>query len=187
MVIVERVKTHILRDVLIIIFSIFLAMMLVRSGGVQRFLDSSNSIAIIGSFIGGILFTSIFSAAPATVALGQLAQDHSILLVSFFGGLGALLGDLIIYRFVKDSVSEDIEYLLKKAHAERLASIFKLKIIRWIIPFLGALVVASPLPDELGLTILGLSKMRPQNVMPITFFLNFAGILVVSLIARGLL
>ncbi|MDP2934019.1 MAG: hypothetical protein Q8N81_07910, partial [bacterium] len=102
------------------------------------------------------------------------------------GGLGALIGDLIIFRFVKDRVSEHFYYLMRVSKSERLFSIFKLKLFRWIIPFVGALIIASPLPDEIGVTMLGLSKMKNSYFILLSFLLNSAGILIIGLIAKAL-
>ena len=116
-----------------------------------------------------------------------MAQTNSILLMAFFGGLGALLGDLIIFCFVKNNLSEDFLYLIKKTKSERLMSIFRLKLFRWLIPLLGAIVVASPLPDELGLMMMGLSKMKTALLIPLSFLLNSLGILIIGLIAKAII
>src|SRR3989304_3240061 len=55
---------------------------------------------------------------------------------------------------------------------------FRLRFFRWLIAFLGALVIASPLPDELGLMMMGFSKMRTLFFIPISFLLNSLGILI---------
>jgi len=108
-------------------------------------------------------------------------------MVAIVGGLGALIGDIIIFRFVKDRVSEHFAYLIKASRSERLFSIFKLKLFHWIIPFVGALIIASPLPDEIGVTMLGLSKMKSLHFILLSFILNSAGILVIGLIAKTII
>jgi len=47
-------------------------------------------------------------------------------------------------------------------------------------------VVASPIPDELGLAMMGLSKMRTSLFVPVSLVMNSAGILLVGLVARAL-
>src|SRR3990167_4800185 len=148
------------RDLAVITLSIFVAIILAKTGTLEGLITSTQEMRFIGSFIAGILFVSVFTAAPATVALGEIAQSNSVIMVAIVGGLGALIGDIIIFRFVKDRVSEHFAYLIKASRSERLFSIFKLKLFHWIIPFVGALIIASPLPDEIGVTMLGLSKMK---------------------------
>ena len=175
-----------MRDLGIIILSIVIAVILVKTGALKSLLTSTQELKFIGSFVAGIFFVSIFTTAPATVVLAETAQSNSIFLVAFLGGVGALVGDLIIFRFIKDRLSEDFLYLIKKSKSERLISIFQLKLFRWLIPFIGALIVASPLPDELGLTMMGLSKMKTSLFLPLSFLLNFLGIMAVGLIAKAL-
>ena len=109
---------------------------------------------------------------------------NSVFWVAFFGSLGALVGDLVIFRFIKNGLAKYFYYLMKKTKSERLSAISRFKLFRWLVPFFGVLVVASPLPDELGLIILGLSKMKTSLFVPISFLLNFLGILAIGLIAK---
>ena len=176
-------NTSIVQDIEIILFSVLIAVILAKTGAVKELLTATKEAEIVGSFLAGI-FVSIFTAAPATVALAEIAQSNSILLVAVFGGIGALIGDLIIFRFVKNHISEDITYLINKSKIKRLASVFSLRSFGWLVPFLGALAVASPLPDEIGLTMMGLSKMKMSLFVPLSFFLNFTGILIIGLIAK---
>ena len=176
---------NVMRDLAIIAFSFIAAVIFVKTGTLKNILDSAQELKFLGSFISGIFFVSIFTAVPATVIIAELAETNSIFLVVLFGGLGALFGDLIIFRFIKDSLLEDFFYLIKKSGSERFFSIFKLRLFRWFVPFLGALVVASPLPDELGLAMMGLSKMKTSLFIPISFILNSLGILIICIIASS--
>ena len=175
---------NLLRDLALVVFSILIAVILAKTGALKDLITSTQEVRFIGSFIAGIFFVSVFTAAPATVALGEIAQSNSVLTVAILGGLGALIGDLIIFRFVKDRVFEHFSYLIKASKTERIVSIFKLKLFRWIIPFIGALIIASPLPDEIGVAMLGLSKMKNSYFILLSFVLNSAGILMIGLIAK---
>jgi hypothetical protein len=61
-----------------------------------------------------------------------------------------------------------------------------MRVFRAVMPFLGALIIASPLPDELGLVFLGISKLKTRYFLPLSFVLNFFGILIIGLIAKSL-
>lgn len=177
---------HIAKDVAIIAISVALAVAFVATGALGWFLNVTRGLGLLGSFLAGIFFTSAFTVAPATVVLGGMAQELPVWGVAVFGGLGALLGDSLIFRFVEHRLADDFEYLLRKTDTERFVSIFHRRLFRWLFQFAGALVVASPLPDELGLAMMGISKMRASLFVPLSFLLNSAGILVVGLIARTL-
>ena len=177
---------HLVKDFVILALSVMLAIILARTGILEDFLTSTQELRVIGSLLAGAFFTSMFSVAPATVVIAEIAKTTPVLEVAFFGGIGALLGDVIIFRFIKDNLAKDFLYLIKKSGSERWFGIFRLKLFKWLVPLIGAIVIASPLPDELGLAMMGLSKMKSSLFVPISFSLNFLGILIISLIARVL-
>jgi hypothetical protein len=173
-------------DLLIIAVSIAAAVTFAVSGAAERTLAAAaEGTVLIGGFIAGIGFTSTFTTAPATVVLGELARYNHPLLVAVIGGAGALIGDLIIFRFFRDRIAADFGALIGTSTG-RLRTLAASPIIRLTLPLLGALIVASPLPDELGLALLGLARLRTAAFIPLSFLLNTAGILVIGIIARQL-
>lgn len=179
----QNEKNSIMRDLGVVTLSIVIAIILAKTGALAGILTGTQEWTILGSLVAGIFFVSIFTAAPAGVVLFEMAASNPIWEVALFGGIGALIGDLIIFKFIKDSVSEDIHWLMRKTKQDRLLSIFKPKLFKWLIPFIGALITASPLPDEAGLAMMGLSKMKTSVFIPISFALNFLGILALGLFA----
>jgi hypothetical protein len=181
----ENHRNNLMKDLAIIALSVVIAVLIVKTGVLNTILISTQEVRFIGSFVAGMFFVSIFSAVPATVVLAEIAQSNSVFWVAFFGGIGALVGDLIIFRFIKDRLAEDFLQLIKKTKSGRLVSIFRLRLFKWLVPFFGALIVASPLPDELGLAMMGLSKMKTSLFIPLSFFLNSLGILIIGIIAKA--
>jgi hypothetical protein len=182
----KKQERNLFRDLAIIIFSIVIAVLLVKSNVLSGLLILTGGMAAVSSFISGIFFVSIFTTAPATVVLGEIARVNSIFMVALFGSLGSVVGDLLIFRFVKDHLSEDFVFLIKKSGLKRFTAIFKTRAFHWLFAFLGALVVASPLPDELAMSMMGLAKVKTSIIIPLSFALNFFGILIVGLIARAI-
>ncbi|MEK9173271.1 MAG: hypothetical protein AAB594_01705 [Patescibacteria group bacterium] len=173
-----------IRDLAIVALSVFVAVNLAGSGAVEKFLVNTEGLVFLGSFLAGLFFVSIFTVAPAMVAIVEIAKTGTPLWeLAIFGGLGAMLGDLLIFRFVRDRISEDISKLIE-GRKGRWLKIFKFKSFRWVAAFLGAVVVASPLPDELGLAMMGFSKMKTTTFLPLSFILNSAGILVIGILSR---
>lgn len=179
-------ENYFFRDLSIVVLSVVIAAILIKTGILHNFIASTQGVKLIGSFIAGLFFTSIFTVAPATVALGEIARANSLLWVVLLGGFGAVFGDLVIFRFVKNTLNHDFSILLKHSAPQRLLAVFKMKYFRWFFAFLGALVIASPLPDELGLAMMGLTKVKMAIFIPLSFALNSFGILIVCLIARAL-
>lgn len=178
-------KKNLTRDLIIIGFSFFVAVLVAVSDLAPNLLTATSEVKFLGSFIAGMFFTSIFTTAPATVVLFEISKANSILEVALLGGLGALVGDLVIFRFFKNSLAKDIGYLTRTPGIKRLAAIFKTKLFRYLIPFLGALIIASPLPDEIGLALMGFSKLKTRFFIPLSFVLNSLGILLIGLIAKN--
>lgn len=178
-------SAHLRRDILVIVLSISLSFFLVKFDVLKTVLSSTGEIKALSSFFAGMLFTSVFTTPLAIVTLGELSLSSHVLFVAFWGSCGALLGDIVIFLFVKDSVSKDVEYMMSKVKThKRLYYFLKLKIFRWLTPLVGALVIASPLPDELGIAMMGESKIRLPYMMVISFVMNFVGILLIGFVAQ---
>lgn len=173
---------HIMRDLAIISASVIFAIYLGRSEAFEIFLWQINSAGILGIFLAGFFFTSVFTTAPAIVALAELSQIQPVWMVAALGAVGALGADYILFRFFRDSISGDIVYILKNNKIG--FSWFKNKTLRWAMPFMGALVLASPLPDELGVALLGVANTRPRKFLLISYVANFFGILAIGGLAR---
>ncbi len=178
---------YLLQDFAIIALSVLVAVVLVRSEILTRILTSTKEMEVLGSFIAGMFFTSIFTTAPAIVTLGEIANANSILLTALIGALGAVVGDLIIFRFMRDRLSEHLMELVKhQGVGKRFKALIKMKYFRWFTFIIGGLVIASPFPDELGISILGFSRLKMSWFIPISYAFNFIGILVIGIIAKSL-
>lgn len=133
-------------------------------------------LGYFGAIFSGFLFTSTFTVATGALLLSNFAKvlDPSYLvLCSVFG---ALLGDMIIFLFVKNKVSDDItpvyEHFLTKNH---LHKIVHTKYFSWTLPVVGALIIASPFPDELGISLMGLSSITFQKFLLMAFLSHSLG------------
>jgi len=174
------------RDIGAIVLSVFVAIFITESGIINHVLASTES-HIIGSFIAGIFFTSIFTAVPATVVLVEIVGVNSVLVVALFGAVGALLGDLVIFRFVRDTLAENLMKFIKEGHHTKLRALFYSRAYRRFLPFVGALIIASPLPDEVGLVMLGAAGVKTRYFLILSFTLNFVGLVALGLITKAVL
>lgn len=184
---VKNPYTNLERDMCIIAVSVFVAIGIVRFGVIQDIVSAVDELKIIGSLIAGFFFTSAFTIAPAAIALTEISKTTSLLLVAFWGALGSLTGDLVIFLFVRDRFAEDVREVLHTfKHERKIKKFFKRGFFRWLSPLLGALIIASPLPDEFAVALMGVSKVNLRIFIPISFVMSFFGILVLSLIARAI-
>ncbi|OHA33175.1 MAG: hypothetical protein A2928_03100 [Candidatus Taylorbacteria bacterium RIFCSPLOWO2_01_FULL_45_15b] len=174
------------RDLFWVGVSIVFAIFLIKLGVLEEFLAATSGVKILASFIAGIFFTSVFTIAPASIALAELATSTNIYMVAFYGALGAMLGDLIIFFFIRDVFAVDLNGALMHSRFKKFARYLHLGFMRWAAPLLGALIIASPLPDELGLSLMGAAHMKTRYLIPVSFAFNFIGVLIIAFIARSL-
>lgn len=165
--------------------SIIVTLVLSRIESFHLFLLHLGTLGFVGAFLAGILFTSTFTFATGALIIIILAEQLPPLQLGITAGLGAMVGDLTIFRFVKDNLVTELEEIYN--HVDQKHHFTKLlhsKYFRWSLPVLGAIIIASPLPDELGVTLMGISKMKTYKFMIISFLLNSIGIfLIVSALA----
>jgi len=142
----------------------------------QELLFDLRALGLLGAFIGGILFVFTFTVALGAVILASLGEVHPVWAIAVVAGLGSLLGDLIIFRFIRDRLLEELRPLYERLGGENLTQILHKVYLRWTLPVLGALIVASPLPDELGVTLMGISNISPRRFAVLSYVLNTLGI-----------
>jgi|SRR3989344_1174344 len=129
----------------------------------------------LGAFLAGIFFVSIFTVAPATLALYLLASYLNPIEISLLAGAGAIFGDLVIFKVFKDGVFKELSPFFDRVFKR---SIFKRDgvITNLFLSILGALIIMSPIPDEVGIGLLGLSKIKIWQFALLSFVLNSIGI-----------
>lgn len=172
------------RDLGIVGVSIAVAIAAQQFGWVELLLTRMVTLYWLGAIAAGVLYSSIFTVAPATVALATLATRLPVWQVAFLGGCGAMLGDLIIFRFLRSTVAIQILDWAHRRH-RRLWHTFSRRRVQWPLAILGALIIASPLPDEIGLSLMGITRLPERWMAPISLLLNGFGIYVIGLVATA--
>lgn len=144
------------------------------------------SYGYLGAAITGIFFVSTFTVAPASVVLFHLAQDFNPMFIALYAGAGAVIGDLILFRFLKDGVFEELRPLISRFHGSYIAALFRTPYFAWIVPVVGAIIIASPFPDEVGIGLMGLSRIKWWQFALLAFVLNAVGIFIIVSLAATL-
>jgi len=180
----DKTRYNLRDDLVIILAGIGAAILLAKYGALDGL------IGLIGgdapaSFAAGIFFTSAFTIAPAALVLARMAETAPVWTVVSFGALGAMFGDLAIFFFLRDRFATDLEASIKTSVAKRVMSSFHYGFLKWLSPILGAFIIASPLPDELGLGLMGLSRTKATILAPIALAMNALGIYLIVIFARG--
>ncbi len=168
--------------------SVAVAAVFAGTDAVADFLISTREMRLLGSFLAGMFFTSVFTTAPAMVALGEIsALGGSVWLTAAIGAAGAVVGDLLLFSIVKNRLSEHLALHMRNAKGwSRFSLLLRAKSLRWLSFFIGGLIIASPFPDELGVSLLGISRMRTSWFVALSYVFNFFGILAIGGIAHVL-
>ena len=160
--------------------SILLAFFLSKLEIFHRLLLNLGTLGYFGAFVGGMLFVSTFTVATGAVILLVLAESLQPIEIGLIAGLGAVLGDLAIFKFVKNKLTKELVYIYNHINGHKhFTRVLHSKYFSWTLPVIGALIIASPLPDELGVSLLGISKMKSLQFLLISFALNAVGIFLV--------
>lgn len=168
------------KNILIFILSIIFAIILSRLELFHNFLLNLGSLGYIGAFVAGMLFVSTFTVSTGIILLLILAEKLSPVEIGIIAGMGGVISDFTIFRFIKNNLAYELEELYKHIdQKEHLRHVMHSKYFAWSLPVVGAFIIASPLPDEIGVSLLGISKMNNYKFIIISFLLNAIGIFLV--------
>ena len=172
------------KNTMLLVVSLIAFFYVARTPQVDAAIKSVGSLGYLGAFMTGVFFVSTFTVAPAAVVLFHLATMLHPVEIALLAGVGAMVGDYIIFRYMKDHVFAELLPLARKAQTPRLKILFKSPYFAWILPVVGAFLIASPLPDELGVSMLGMSKVKKWQFFLLAFVLNTVGIFLIVSAAR---
>jgi uncharacterized membrane protein YdjX (TVP38/TMEM64 family) len=168
------------KNLTFLVFSLVLAYFVLRNETLHSYLLHLGNLGNIGAFFAGILFVSTFTIATGAVILLILAETLSPVEIGLIAGLGAVVGDFAIFRFVKDDLAREIKQIYslfdRNHHAMK---VLHTRYFSWTLPVVGAIIIASPLPDEIGVSLMGISKLKAYQFLLISFILNSIGIFLV--------
>lgn len=141
--------------------------------------DSLQLLGLFGAFLGGMMYVSTFTFSAGVLTLIVLAPSYNIFLMTAVASAGALTSDLLLFKFVSDDLDSEIRDIWNRLGGKHIMRVLHIKVFSWVLPIIGAIIVASPFPDELGISLMGLSKMRASLFVPLVFFLNSVGIFLI--------
>lgn len=182
---------RLVRDLVIAFFSTLLAIILVQTGIIEGWVKSFPgsfliTSVLITSFFAGILYSSFFTSSIAVAVFIVLGVDgFNPLVVAVLGGIGSLCTDLLIFKFVRTNIFSDLKFVDKKLAKGFFSRLFLRKPFHFLTVILGMIIIASPLPDELGVGLLAASKLNVRNFIILSYVLNTIGIFLITLLGRA--
>ncbi|MEK6907476.1 MAG: hypothetical protein AABW45_03020 [Nanoarchaeota archaeon] len=137
------------------------------------------NLGYVGAFFAGILFSYGFTSPFAVAIFLILSNNYNAILLALIGGVGAFLSDFTIFKLLKFQFSDEIKNLKNEKIIlwvdKKLPRIIK----AYLIPVLAGFIIASPLPDEIGISLLAFSKISSINFFMLSYILNTLGIFII--------
>ena|SRR3989338_4666075 len=110
----ERYRAWRYKNTALLILSLIVFFFLADTPFIDNFISRIGNLGYFGAFFGGIFFVSTFTVAPASVVLFHIAQILNPLGVAIAAGLGAMIGDYMIFRFFKERVFDELKPVFSK-------------------------------------------------------------------------
>lgn len=172
-------------NITLLFISLAVTVFLLTNGWLGLATAGLGTLGYVGVFIAGFFFVSTFTIAPAAAVLFEFGKTLDPVAMALVGGAGAAIGDYLAYHFIRDRLFAELNPILKMLHLYRRVNILHTKYFGWLAPVIGAAIIASPLPDEIGLSLLGLKKINPGRFMALALLLNALGIYVIAVAANS--
>lgn len=147
--------------------------------------DSLISLGYLGIFLAGVLYSYAFTAGPAALIFLSLAKYENIFLATFIGAVGCMVGDLIIFLFIRREFGDEIDCLARTDFMHRIVNgekrIFG-RFQKYVLPAFASFCIGSPLPTEIGVALMASRKtLSTKKFMIIDFTLDATGIFLILL------
>ena len=182
----NAISLEVTHEAWLVVGSLIVSLFLLKTDAIAYITIFAADFTSAISFVLGMFFTSVLTTTPAIVAFVELSSYVPAWKLALIGGAGAVCGDLLIFRFVRSPLAAYIVRTASHPWMVRFGRILARGPFWWLIPALGALIIASPLPDELGLIMMGLSHIRTATFIALSYTMNAAGIFAIATAAQAL-
>jgi hypothetical protein len=151
--------------------------------GVFAFLGD---LGYLGGLLAGVLWVSFFTAVPAVVLVIELAGKLEPHWLALTVSTGATIGDWLILTTFEDGITKEWRPLTKRLGLRKFMKFVRRKYTSWILFLVGAVIVATPFPDEVGISLMGVSHLKRSYIILMCFLLNAIGVLAIVLAVNAI-
>jgi len=172
---------------LILIGIIILAYYLFSQPKIAEQIASLKGFSYFGYFIAGIFLIFGFTA-PFALGFFIISHPDNIFLASLLGASGSIISNLIIFRLIQFSFMEEFNELKDTKTAKKIEKFVRhnisLKIRHYLLYIFAGILIATPLPDEIGISMLaGMTTIKIKILGIMSFILHYIEILVILILS----
>lgn len=160
----------------LVFISIVLTIFLSKYNFLNQSLFNLRHIPFLGSFIAGILYVSASTALLGILILSDLSKTLSPIEIALIAGIGGAVADFVLFRFFKGDLLSEIAPIYNRLGGKHLTRLMYHKYFRWSLPVIGAIIIASPFPDEIGISLMGLTRIKNYQFALLCLALDITGV-----------
>jgi len=150
------------------------------------------SLGLFGIFLTGILYSYSFTSIPATAVLIILGKssssyEYNLILIAIIAGLGAVIGDLIVFKFIRHSFEDEIDKFCNEKVIIYIKNRTNRLVKKYFMLVIGFIIISSPLPDEIGVFLVAeFTEISTKFFTLLSFVLNTCGILFILILSNSI-
>lgn len=138
----------------------------------------------ITMFAAGLLFSFGFTTPFAIAIFIEMASTVNPVLGASVAGVGAMASDVLIFKFIRFSFMDEIKRLKRlrvfRWMVKREKEAVPTQIQKYIAWSIAGVIIASPLPDELGVSVLsGDTHVTGKPFAAFCFAMDAVGVLII--------
>lgn len=158
------------------ILIIVLTYIIFTNSSVKIWVESLGIYGYFGIFIAG-MFLAVGFLAPFSTGFLLISNPENLIFAVFLASLGAMITDLLIFVIIKKTFSKEIKNFeenetIKKIN-QNLTKNLGIKTTTYLLYVFAGLMIALPLPDEIGVAMLaGLTHIKIKYLAIIALILH---------------
>ena len=168
---------------ILFLLSLGFGILILRSEEIHNLITHLGNFEYIGAFVAGFFVIMTFTVIPSLAVLLTLSETINPFLLSLIAGVGGMCGDYLLMRYFRRETDQLLSDQTLRNH-QFLKRVIRSRLFHWIGPLIGAIIVASPFPDEIGITLLGITKLETKKFLLLVFVLDTVGVFLIVTIGN---
>jgi len=155
--------SHKSRNILLLLVGLLLTFIFYRLPIFPSLISFLVRFGYLSGLIAGFLFSSTITATIGLLILLSLAQHLNLFGLVSAAALGAVIGDIVIFYLIRNKIDHDPSFAPQLFTKYHLSKLFHSRYFSWTLPLIGGLIIISPLPDELGISLFSIAHTPPEE------------------------